>query len=983
MRIIAIISSLLFGYTLRAQDVRLSVQTGHSSTINSVDYNYDNSLIASASSDNKVVVWHVETGKQYGTFIGHINKVSGLVFHPEKNILYSVSMDSTLIVWDVEAHQQIERIKYDFPLGDVDVSPDGKSLAVSGKALILRDLTAGKDNKIGLFSENLYTAVKFSPKGNWLAMGGTNEKLGYVIDINEKSIIAKFRAAVNDLVFEVGGPSIYYATETGAIVHYDFMRNKVEGTTRKSEWNSFNAIRVTDNYIIGGTDEADIVVYDRDSWRKLVILKAHLQGIRSLDIDKNEKHLISAGLDQRIIMWDLEKQELIRAFQSKIYRINDIQFTENGDEIIVGFANGFVRRTNLIDNTSSSNRSRLTQYQIEKGYEFLLTDITSISANAAHFNMLMLRQSFENEGTYNYLKDISLTWNFESGQLISMEQNSRSERVKNYISQAKKNNHPHTNSLLSPDNLKDETEQFTAEIQNSQLIIRKKSNSGIHLTIELNHTDRVSSVALNPKHNYVATAGWDGMIKFWSLADGHLMSTFGAFGGSDFVYLTPENYYFASKGALENIGFISKGHLFAFDQFDLKYNRPDLVFSELPYVNEKTVENYKRAYEKRLSKLGLTEHDLKITNDIPELHIYGKTGTTSYDGYYECSVLASDKQAELESYHILVNGVPILGRKGKSVNGKSIKTDERIRLTPGRNEIKIYVTNEDGISSFKKTVNVISKEENSSSDLYLVTLGCSKYQQSDFDLNYAEKDASDIIEFFNKSKQFESIHQKKLVNEQVTKSNTEQIKGFLAPAKENDVVLVFVAGHGVLDANLDYYVATYDMDFNDPAGKGIPFEFFDNLLDQTRSRKKLMFIDACHSGEIDKSEVAIDNSEVEDEGDITFRNVGANVKNVNEVNSFELSKIAFADVRESNGSSVLSSAGGGEFAMEGEEWSNGVFTFALLNGLKNGEADLNKDKEILISELYTYLIYKVNKITGGRQTPTSRVENLVNDFRIH
>ena len=563
------------------------------------------------------------------------------------------------------------------------------------------------------------------------------------------------------------------------------------------------------------------------------------------------------------------------------------------------------------------------------------------------------------------------------------EINKKSKKVTDYIQAFKNEEHPKMESLMNDNLLLDELGTLQAGIEGNKLYVKAKHKQAFRFKVETGHTDKITSVAINKKYNFVATSSWDGMIKFWDLEDGELLCTFGAFGGSDFVYLSPENYYFASKGALDHIGFISRGNLFSFDQFDLRYNRPDLVFDRLPYIESKTVKNYNLAYQKRLSKLGLQEGDLQNSENIPHLQINRITSTTSYNGYFHYQLKAEDMEEELATYNLLVNGVPVFGKNGKSIQGKSFTYEDSVRLNPGKNVLKFYVSNQKGISSFKKTYNIVSKEKDVSSDLYLISLGCSKYQQSDFDLNFAEKDANDVAAFFDKSKVFDEVHIKKMVNEEVTKSQVEQLGDFIAGAKENDVVILFVAGHGVLNTDLDYFIATYDMDFSAPEKSGIPFHFFEDLLDQTKSRKKLMFVDACHSGEIDKTEVVADNSQTTEDGDLVFRAVGTTVKNVNEVNSFELSKITFADVRESNGSSVLSSAGGGEFAMEGESWSNGVFTYVLLNGLMSGDADLNRDKKIMVSELHTYLIRSVNRITGGRQTPTSRVENLVNDFIIH
>ena len=97
-------------------------------------------------------------------------------------------------------------------------------------------------------------------------------------------------------------------------------------------------------------------------------------------------------------------------------------------------------------------------------------------------------------------------------------------------------------------------------------------------------------------------------------------------------------------------------------------------------------------------------------------------------------------------------------------------------------------------------------------------------------------------------------------------------------------------------------------------------------------------------------------------------------------NSFELMQLLFADLKRGTGAMVISSASGVEFAYEGEQWKNGVFTYALLEGLKTGNCDLNGDGNILVSEIREYVIDKVSELTNGNQNPTSRKENLEYDF---
>lgn len=90
----------------------------------------------------------------------------------------------------------------------------------------------------------------------------------------------------------------------------------------------------------------------------------------------------------------------------------------------------------------------------------------------------------------------------------------------------------------------------------------------------------------------------------------------------------------------------------------------------------------------------------------------------------------------------------------------------------------------------------------------------------------------------------------------------------------------------------------------------------------------------------------------------------------------------YNDITEESGSTIISSAGGAEFAMESAEWKNGLFTYCLLNGLKSMAADGNKDKIITVHEIQDYLRKEVYRLSDGKQQPSFKSENKLMDFRI-
>ena len=53
-----------------------------------------------------------------------------------------------------------------------------------------------------------------------------------------------------------------------------------------------------------------------------------------------------------------------------------------------------------------------------------------------------------------------------------------------------------------------------------------------------------------------------------------------------------------------------------------------------------------------------------------------------------------------------------------------------------------------------------------------------------------------------------------------------------------------------------------------------------------------------------------------------------------------------------------------------------------MDAFKKNKADKNKDKSISVSELRNFIFDGVSKMSEGKQQPTSRRENLQNDFNV-
>ncbi|MEZ4936368.1 MAG: caspase family protein [Crocinitomicaceae bacterium] len=456
----------------------------------------------------------------------------------------------------------------------------------------------------------------------------------------------------------------------------------------------------------------------------------------------------------------------------------------------------------------------------------------------------------------------------------------------------------------------------------------------------------------------------------------------------EWIIWNEEGYFSASKKGAQLVGYHlnqeknKEAKFYPFGQFDLKYNRPDIILRDLAVADENMIDFYYQAYLKRLKKFGMTEDQLSGDIHLPELEILSYQ---QEDKKLKLDLYAKDSKYKLDRFNIYINDVPIYGAKGKKLgDSENYKESLEIDLPEGNSFVEVSVINNKGAESLRENLSIhVSKSRQP--NLYLVCIGASDYKNDKFDLKYASKDAQDLKESFLKSKNYEKIFYKLLVDEEVTKENIVEIKDFVSQANIDDVVILFIAGHGVLDENLDYYYATHDMDFNDPKDRGVSYSEIESLLDGLKAIKKVLFMDTCHSGEVDKEDIEfVAETSLTDE-DITFRTAGASIRKKEAVGlkvSQEMVKELFADVRRGTGATVISSAGGAEYAMESESWKNGLFTFCLLDALENGNGDTNKDQKIMLSEVQKYLQKRVEKISKGRQVPTSRIENISLDFQL-
>lgn len=445
----------------------------------------------------------------------------------------------------------------------------------------------------------------------------------------------------------------------------------------------------------------------------------------------------------------------------------------------------------------------------------------------------------------------------------------------------------------------------------------------------------------------------------------------------NFFLITSDLHYLGSKEFVKSIRFKYQSEIYSFEQFDAYLNQPHKVLRAFGCSDSLLIHVYETAYLKRMRVLGIKPNNKINFSSLPTFQTISMKEENSK--FVSFSISVNKGESKLSKLEIYNNGTLIHSETITVEQSSRFDKTYNFETSSGINRFEFIVKDDRGLES-PRLIRYFNNTTTVKSNLYLVVIASEKFKNTKFDLAYAEKDATDIANNMSNSKSFNSVQIKKLFNQSFTVDSITNLNNFFSKAGVNDVVMVFFAGHGYLDKDMSYYFPTYYTDFSDPKINSVAYKNFEKIFQQIKPLRKLMFIDACFSGEVDEDQQLIEGDD-NNKKDST-RAVRLAGSMFAQSTALEMSKAVFSDLRQNSGATIISSAGGTEAAFEGEKWNNGLFTYCLLNGMKNYKADSNNDKKITLSELQKFVAEEVNRLSEGKQSPTYRMENTVLDYEL-
>lgn len=973
---------------------KLKKQLTASSTTRGLCFINQGESILFANENNNLAWVNLKTGEQK---LNDEIYVMSFVADPVNGVAYCLDHLGNLIYADVKSLESIKTVKlfneFNFPFTRGTITPDGRFIC-----------WGFNDDKLRLFDTQsgdfIYTSPKYPSKLVDLEFDKVKSHLyitthGGVVqifDYDKKKIQTEFTEpyfACQTLTSHPKGDILVLAN-SNVIRFYNIKTEMVfkELGGKVSEIVNM-AFSQQGNYIAVATEQLKIQVWDL----KLNKIANEIPAFFPCEFTADGKNIIAMNYSLTLGMWDVETGELIREFNTDSELIQCLSVSADG-KYLAGA--GFQNIIKIWDISTGKREADLkghtagiltldfhpTQTWIASGSH----DQTSIVWD--YSNKKQIRQFSDQTIVVNSVKFSP------DGKTLATSAWDKTIHLRNTENwQTDRILEGHVNMITSIDYNKDGSVLVSGAANNSvweadNSLIFWNTATGEKICQLKDHYGGITKVVFDKGADRVFSASDDGLLKISDYQTCETIATYVAVGGKEFMIYTPDNFYMASRNALKGIAFRINGELRPFEQFDIYLNRPDIVATRIGKSPDQLIRAYNYLYKKRLKKFQLEEGALQMDYMIPHIHNETELPLVTSDHQVKIWVKAWDDSYFIKQINVFVNDVPVLGESGYRPDQeiKSVRKEFEIPLLAGVNKIQISCINSNGAESMYETLEIIRESSAEKNNLYIAAIGVSDYKDNRFNLTYPTKDATDVVNKLKESSHlYNQVYTRLILDEEATAANFLSLADFFSSCTYEDVAIIFIAGHGVLNADFDYFFATHDMNFDKPEEGGLSYDQIHGLLGRVRSYRKLLIMDTCHSGELDKEEIEQGPEPELEVGGVEFRSVGIGVRTKEGFgfeNSLELVQDLFSDTQKGSGATVISSAGGAEYAMESDQWKNGLFTYAFLSGLTNNAADFDHNGSISVAEIRSYVNQQVRVLSNGKQIPSSREENISLDYII-
>ncbi len=326
-----------------APRAELVLQTGHTARVASVSWSPDSKRLASASDDQTVIVWNVQTGEKIRTLTGHSGPVKSVSWSPDGKRLASASEDKTAIVWDAQTGEKIHTLTgHSKDVSSVTWSPDGKRLASASfdKTVIIWNVQTGEKFRTLTGHSEAVHSVTWSPDGKRLA-SGSGDATVIVWDsqsLDKIRTITGHAGHVYTVAWSPDGKRLASASGDKTAIVWDAQTGQKLCTLSGMGWVMSVAWSPDGNRLATASLHTTVNVWDASTGNKIRRLPEGGDWVWSVLWSPDGERLASAH-GNTVIVWDSQSLDKVRSFSGTLGDVSSVLWSPDSKRLASAYGN--------------------------------------------------------------------------------------------------------------------------------------------------------------------------------------------------------------------------------------------------------------------------------------------------------------------------------------------------------------------------------------------------------------------------------------------------------------------------------------------------------------------------------------------------------------------------------------------------------------------------------------------------------------------
>jgi WD40 repeat protein len=469
----------------------------------------------------------------------------------------------------------------------------------------------------------------------------------------------------------------------------------------------------------------------------------------------------------------------------------------------------------------------------------------------------------------------------------------------------------------------------------------------------------------------------DGTLRWYRMRDGkEQIAVFPHPDAKRWIAWTPQGYYATSPGGEDLLGWQQEqgpgkgADFFPASRLRSQFYRPDIVEKTFELLDETAAVTATSSESGRKAPVAPVAQLLPPVIQI----VFPATETTVTATRMSLRYTTrSPHDAPVSALRVRVNGQLVKVTDSRTLADPAGEmTEIAIPIPDKDSEIQLFAENRNGVSTPavvrvnwqgakpapSTALAVPAEDVLFKPKLYVLAVGVTLYANPAYNLGLAAKDATDFSNILQgqKGALYGDVTVRLLTDNKATKDDVlDGLEWLKRQVTARDVGIMFLAGHGMNDNTGKYFFMPHNADPAKLLRTGVAQSDIKDTLNSLAG-KAVFFVDTCHSGN------AL--------GTAKTRSM------TSQVDAF-INELASAE----NGVVVFTAATGKQLSQENDEWGNGAFTKAVVEGI-SGKADFGKTGRITHKGLDFYVSERVKQLTDGTQSPVSIAPMGITDFPI-